>query len=326
MPRHVRDDLYVPHDADEYFQEEEYEIPVRPPKRPKFKLNREEAVGRLSEAGDDSRHGFNPTFTSSRHERQWILTYLGPFYEDHVILDVVRQVKGGKEATVYCCRAHPSTGVDWIAAKVYRPRAFRNLRNDAVYRKGREVIGEEGKQVRGRRERLAMEKKTDFGQKLRHTTWLANEFETLRRLHAAGADVPKPFAQSENAILMEYVGDERLNAPTLNQVSVGGRHAHALFDHLMHNVELMLAHDRVHADLSAYNVLYWNGGIKIIDFPQAVDPYVNPEAFRLFSRDVERLCQYFARYGIAADAADIARDLWDHYVLHQYSTLRERHP
>jgi RIO kinase 1 len=328
MPRHrqndehFRYDAYVPYDPDEDFLEEEYDIPVRQPKRPRFKLDREEAVGRLSEAGDDSRHGFNPTYMGSRHERQWILTYLGQFYEDHFILDVVRQVKGGKEATVYCCLAHPSTGVDWIAAKVYRPRAFRNLRNDAVYRKGREVIGEEGKEVRGRRERLAMQKKTDFGQKLRHMTWLANEFDTLRRLHAAGADVPKPFAQSENVILMEYVGDQKVNAPTLNQVSLEDREASILFDRLMHNVELMLAHDRIHADLSAFNVLYWNGEIKIIDFPQAVDPYVNPEAFPLFSRDVQRSCQYFARYGIGADAGKITRDLWDHYVLHQYSAIK----
>ena len=155
MPRHrqndehFRYDAYIPYDADEFFLDEENDIPVKQPKRSRFKLDRQEAVGKLSEAGDDSRRGFNPTYMGSKHERQWILTYLGQFYEDHFILDVVRQVKGGKEATVYCCKAHPSTGVDWIAAKVYRPRAFRNLRNDAVYRKGREVIGEEGKQVRG---------------------------------------------------------------------------------------------------------------------------------------------------------------------------------
>jgi catechol 2,3-dioxygenase-like lactoylglutathione lyase family enzyme len=45
------------------------------------------------------------------------------------ILDVLRRVKGGKEANVYCCRTHPSTGVDLLAAKLYRPRMFRNLRS-----------------------------------------------------------------------------------------------------------------------------------------------------------------------------------------------------
>src|SRR5207253_10395449 len=48
-------------------------------------------------------NGFNPTFSSSRHEREWILTYLSGFYDDQLITDVLRQVKGGTEAQVYCC-------------------------------------------------------------------------------------------------------------------------------------------------------------------------------------------------------------------------------
>ena len=65
----------------------------------------------------------------------------------------------------------------------------------------------------------------------------------------------------------------------------------------------MLSHGRVHADLSAFNVLYWQGDYRIIDFPQSVDPEVHSAAFPLFERDVVRLCQYFSRYGIVADGA-----------------------
>ena len=36
----------------------------------------------------------------SKHERAWILNYLGKFYEEQLITDVLRRVKGGKEATV----------------------------------------------------------------------------------------------------------------------------------------------------------------------------------------------------------------------------------
>ncbi|MGB8645841.1 MAG: RIO1 family regulatory kinase/ATPase [Anaerolineae bacterium] len=309
----------MPHlsvDFDDNLDELEYDVRFRPDKPKKLKHDRPPVAAPPAQAGDDSPRDFNPSFTGSRHEREWIMTYLGHFYTDGVITDVLRQVKGGKEATVYCCRANPAIGVDLIAAKVYRPRMFRQLRNDAVYRQGREVIGEEGKEVRGRREKLAMHKKTDFGQTLRHTTWLANEFQTLQRLYAAGADVPKPFATGDNAILMEYVGEETFPAPALGQVRLDPRAARPLFERLMHNVELMLAHDRVHADLSAYNVLYWNGQVKIIDLPQAIDPFVNPEAFALLGRDIERLCQYFARYGVTANATQITRSLWDHYVLH----------
>jgi RIO kinase 1 len=81
----------------------------------------------------------------------------------------------------------------------------------------------------------------------------------------------------------------------------------------------MLANDRIHADLSAYNVLYWAEQAKIIDLPQAVDPYVNPEGLALLTRDLERLCDHFARYGIEADAVHLARDLWDSRILHRAS-------
>jgi RIO kinase 1 len=81
----------------------------------------------------------------------------------------------------------------------------------------------------------------------------------------------------------------------------------------MRNVGLMLAQGLIHGDLSAYNVLYWEGDIRIIDFPQAVSPSENPEAYAIFERDVTRLCQYFARQGIPAEPRAIAADLWERH-------------
>lgn len=257
---------------------------------------------------------FMPTYTGSRHELHWILTYLTPFYEEGQILDVLRRVKGGKEANVYCCRAHPSTGMDLLAAKVYRPRMFRNLRNDAQYREGRAVLDERGRAVHDSRRLHAIQRGTALGKELVHTSWLTHEFQTLRLLHEAGADVPRPISVSENVILMEYRGDEQRGAPTLNQVTLDPAEAARLFDRLLRNVDLMLARGRVHGDLSAYNVLYWEEQVTIIDFPQAFDPVHNPDAYALFARDVERLCQYFARYGSQVDPARRVREIWNRYL------------
>ncbi|MBI5877382.1 MAG: hypothetical protein HZB53_07010 [Chloroflexi bacterium] len=254
------------------------------------------------------------TFKAARFEETWLIGYLKTFYDDQLITDVLHEVKGGKEATVYCCRAHPRTGADLLAVKVYRPRKLRNLRNDAQYREGRKVLDDAGKEVLATREQRAMAKKTRFGQELRHGSWLGHEYETLRRLHAAGADVPRPVAQSDNAILMEYVGAESDPAPALHQVRLGPDEARPLFRRIMRNIGTMLACERIHGDLSAYNVLYWGGDLRIIDFPQAVNPYENPSAYTLLARDVTRICQYFARYGIQADAPSLARKLWTEQV------------
>ncbi|MBI3538209.1 MAG: hypothetical protein HY070_11720 [Chloroflexi bacterium] len=263
----------------------------------------------MIEQASDARAGFNPSFHASRHERKWIITYLGPFYEDSLITDVLHPVKGGKEANVYCCAAHPTIGAQWLAAKVYRPGIFRKLKNDALYREGG-VLKEDGRVIRNRRAQVAMKKKTDFGKEILHANWLENEYGILRALHSAGADVPQPFASGENAMLIEYIGEEGAPAPPLNRVRLERAEAKNLFERLMHNVQVMLAHDCVHGDLSGFNVLYWEGDIWIIDFPQAVNPFKNPHAFKLLTRDLERLCDHFARYGIRAEARALARELW----------------
>jgi RIO kinase 1 len=76
--------------------------------------------------------GFNTTYQPARYEEGWLLDSLETFFEQEFISDVLTNVKGGKEASVYCCEAHPITGMPLLAAKVYRPRMFRNLRNDKM--------------------------------------------------------------------------------------------------------------------------------------------------------------------------------------------------
>jgi len=253
---------------------------------------------------------FHPTFQSSFHEREWILNYLGAFYDLGLISDVISRVKGGKEANVYCCTSQAADGEDLVAAKLYRPRMFRNLRNDARYRVGRAVLDEYGKEVHDPKELIAVKNGTKYGKNLSHFSWLMHEYQTLEILFKAGLDVPRPLAVGENTILMEYVGDAGTPAPALNEVTLPPREARRVFDRLMGNVERMLALRRIHGDLSAYNVLYWAGEFRIIDFPQAVDPFTNRDGYDIFRRDVTRLCQHFTRYGIRSDPQKMAFEMW----------------
>jgi RIO kinase 1 len=260
---------------------------------------------------------FETSYQTSRHEAGWLLESLQSFYEQELISDIAAQVKGGKEANVYRCVAHPALGVEWVAAKVYRPRMFRSLSNDKMYRQGREVLKANGRPVKATDTRMmrAMGKKTAFGQQVAHTSWLMYEYTTMEVLYELGASVPKPIASNDNAILMAYVGDEQMAAPPLSQLSLDRDEAILAFREVMRNVELLLANGRIHGDLSAYNILYWNEQPVLIDFPQAVDCDSNPDAFTIFERDVQRVCDYFARQGVPCDAAFITNDLWERYVL-----------
>lgn len=248
------------------------------------------------------------------HEREWLIESLAPFYRDNVITDVIRRVKGGKEANVYCCVAHPAAEVEYIAAKLYRPRILRTLKNDAVYKAGRQLRGEDGKQLKGRREKLALQQKTRFGQHLDMVWWIGNEYLVQKKLFEAGAKVPRPIGHNGNAILMDYLGDDRLPAPTLNDVSLTRTKAADLFEQIMDNVRIMLDNHFVHGDLSAFNILYWEGEISIIDFPQVVNARINPNASVLLQRDIKRVCDYFSRFHVVADPKQLATDLWVPYM------------
>ena len=248
------------------------------------------------------------------HERQWVIESVGPFYRDQIVTDVTRLVKGGKEANVYACIGHPASGMDLIAAKLYRPRMLRHLKNDAVYKAGRMLRDAEGKQIKGRRIKTALRKKTTFGKQVDIQWWIGNEYRTQTQLFKAGANVPKPIAHQGNTILMAYIGDEYGPAPTLSEVRLPQEEADPLFQLVMDNVALMLDNHLIHGDLSAYNILYWEGDIYLIDFPQMVEARHNPHAYELLERDITRVCEYFSSFGIERDPVALARDLWEPYM------------
>lgn len=281
------------------------------------KTSRDAMLATLVEEGDGlGEMNFETTYKPSRHEAGWLLSSLKQFYDDKLICDVQAQVKGGKEANVYRCRATNGFETELVAAKVYRPRKFRNLRNDRLYREGRDIITADGRPVKNSDTRVmkALNKKSDFGVQVQHTSWLMYEFTTLQNLHANGANVPKPYAAAENALLMGYVGDENGAAPTLIEVALEMGEAQRLYHDVLRNIEILLAQGVIHGDLSAYNILYWNGEITLIDFPQVVGVLQNPHARDIFGRDVQRVCDYFARCGVALNPDRTATNLWRKYV------------
>ena len=260
------------------------------------------------------------------------LAQLEPFFERGLIEEVIGLIKTGKEASVYCCRAGVA-GVNalregsrgWlsptaiedgalVAAKVYRGQQYR-FKNDAVYQEARSrELGLRGSALR------AFEKRrhSAVGRQVQAGTWQHREYECMESLYEAGADVPMPIASAENAILMEYFGDEEDAAQQLNRVRLPASEAPALFERVMNNVELFLGMNMVHGDLSPHNILYWQGEMKVIDFPQVTDPRFNRHCHDLLARDVDNICRYFQAYGVEADAWGLSEELWRRFT---YSEL-----
>lgn len=231
---------------------------------------------------------------------------LTEFETDGWISDVVQVLSSGKEGTVYCCRGGVRTDRELVAVKVYRPREHRTFRNDAVYQQGRWIPD--------KRLRKAVASKSGVGRQVQASGWVGHEFETLQLLHGAGAAVPEPLARSGQSLVMAYVGDIASPAPLLQHAEVPRADAEPLFRRLLREIEFWLACGRIHADLSPFNILLWRGEPTVIDFPQSVDPEVNPNAGNLLARDVANVCRFFARLGVRADAEMIAAGMWRRYL------------
>ena len=272
---------------------------------------------------DDSVQSFEFTYHAARFEEGWLLDSLAFFYEQHWISDVLRKVKSGKEASVYLCRSGEQVDAPLVAAKVYRPRMLRNLKNDQLYREGREVLDENGHPIVDLGMLKAQHKRSVYGEQIRHQSWIAHEFYALQALFASGADVPRPYEMAPRAILMGYLGNETFPAPALSEVTLETGEMSPLFERILHNLNLLLASGRVHGDLSAYNILYWMGDIALIDFPQVIPALGNRNAYVIFERDVSRICEYFIDQGLPLQPRRLAADLWK---AHGYHIKPEVHP
>lgn len=248
---------------------------------------------------------------SSRPQPSWLVT------DDFVEHDI-GPLTTGKEAEIFVVERTSPHGSCWLVHKRYRPRQVTakgqleamgfqrapTFMNDHVYRDGRRM-------PRRTRDRRAIERMTDYGKKLLNERWAGHELDIMQRAWNAGADVPYPVSESAEGMLMEYVGDETQAAPQLARARLGPDDLRTALDQLVENLALLLDVGIVHSDLSPYNVLWWDGRVRLIDFPQAVDLVVNPHAFDFLHRDVDNLCRFFQRRKVPCDTDEIYNDLLD---------------
>jgi RIO kinase 1 len=230
------------------------------------------------------------------------------FIEEGWITEVLFRVKSGKEATVYCCAADPIREVEYYALKVYTPPDQRSFRNAAVY--------QENRFDRSNRQGRAMHNKSAKGREMLANRWPSAEYATLETLHRAGCDVAAPIALGSGSLLIEFIAsdeDPGQPAPQLMKVRFEADEATAMYAQALVSIEEMLASHVVHGDLSAYNILYAGGRLRVIDFPQSIDARHNSNAQMLLARDVANVSSFFARQGCVTDPVATSAALWKRY-------------
>jgi RIO kinase 1 len=206
-------------------------------------------------------------------------------------------LKTGKESEVHLVARTSGERTTLLAEKRFKQRDRRSFKNDALYR----GVWGEGT----RREHRAMKKQTRYGHEAAQARWIANEWDSLVRLHDVGATVPPPVELLDDGYLMAFVGDGERAAPRLSEVDLDPGVARRVWDELVGELTLLVSADRVHGDLSAFNILWWRERAVLIDFSQTVDIITHPAAMDLLTRDITSLARYFERRGIEVEVARV---------------------
>ncbi len=225
--------------------------------------------------------------------------------DDGIIDEIYSQLKSGKEAEVWLV----SHRGEAVAAKLYKEREFRNFKNDAGYK--------EGRQIRNTRTQRAMNKGSKFGRQASEEAWKSAEADAMETLHRLGVHVPRPVLFYDGVLLMEVIGDaEGRVAPRLVEATISPQQAGALYVRLRGDVVKMLAADLIHGDLSEFNILLGANGPVIIDFPQVVTAAKNSQSEQYFRRDLGNLLRFFSGIDptLRQKHERDAEDIWRAYV------------
>nr|WP_246350910.1 RIO1 family regulatory kinase/ATPase [Deinobacterium chartae] len=200
--------------------------------------------------------------------------------------DLEYEVRSGKEATVYVVSGQRGL----LAAKVYTDERLRAFKNAHEYGEGRYVADS--------RVQRALRERSKTGVSKEQALWIGEEFMQMRALREAGVPVPEAVDLAGRVILMQFIGDEDGPAPRVADADLSSEQAEAALEEAIEAMSRMLRAGRIHGDFSAFNLLWWQDHVVVIDFPQVVDAERHPRAEEFLERDARSLAMSFKRFGL----------------------------
>ncbi|MCS7110102.1 MAG: serine protein kinase RIO [Candidatus Caldarchaeum sp.] len=138
--------------------------------------------------------------------------------------------------------------------------------------------------------------------------WAKREYANLVEAFDAGVSVPKPFVQSENVLVMQFLGENGKRFPLLVEEAFEQDELENIRDQLVDNIQTLYSRaEMVHGDLSEYNVIVARDlKVYLIDFAQAVKR-THPLAESLLVKGVQALCNFFNRHGVFSDSESMLK-------------------
>lgn len=196
-----------------------------------------------------------------------------------------KPIKTGKEGDVYFAKKEDG----FVAIKIFRLTSA-NFKKISVY------INRDFrfKSIKGSLRKVIL-------------AWSQKEFRNLQICHKAGMNVPYPYKQANNVIVMDYINGSMLKDVELENPS-------EFFEILFEQMYIMKNQAKlVHGDLSEFNIMVSDNLPVIIDLGQGMG-FKNEDDFKgfedLYLRDISNVVSYFnKKYKLDLDLSDVLKRL-----------------
>ncbi|XP_078254091.1 serine/threonine-protein kinase RIO3 isoform X2 [Rhinoraja longicauda] len=128
--------------------------------------------------------------------------------------------------------------------------------------------------------------------------WAEKEMHNLTRMHKVGIPCPSVVLLKKHILVMSFIGQDHVAAPKLKDVQLSNEDMTQAYHQALHMMQQLYTKcNLVHADLSAYNMLWHMGKIWLIDVGQSVEP-THPHGLEFLFRDCKNVSQFFQKAGV----------------------------
>ena len=193
-----------------------------------------------------------------------------------VLYELNGVVSSGKEARVYW--GTTKDGID-LAVKIY-------LTSSAEFKRGMHKYIEGDPRF----------KDVKHDTRSLMAVWAQKEFRNLGEAYAAKVRVPKPIAAKSNVVIMEFIGEKGVSAPSLKEQPP--EDPEKVYKVIVTYVKRLYQKAKiVHGDLSEYNIMMWKGKPVVFDVSQSVS-IQHPLADFMLTRDLTNVNKFFSRLNV----------------------------
>nr|XP_016946029.1 serine/threonine-protein kinase RIO3 [Drosophila suzukii] len=128
--------------------------------------------------------------------------------------------------------------------------------------------------------------------------WAEKEMHNLMRMQAIGLNVPDVVVLKKHVLVMRFIGDNHNAAPKLKDARLSAAELSCAYEEIVAAMHKLYNEAKlVHADMSEYNILWFEGKCWFIDVAQSVEPK-HPSALEFLMRDCGNIVNFFERRGL----------------------------